>query len=123
MKRRKGSAAAESPSSSPIRPSIRGARPARRLSSSTGCMTKRVRNSARPTTTGLGGTPWAPIAVRSSGSTMTMRAKAVAITSSDGASARSPMSAVSCTRREVAPGAPAVPRSTLTLCAKAVPPP
>jgi hypothetical protein len=78
---------------------------------STGSMTKSVRNSASPISTEFGGMAGAPSALRSSASTMTMRVKAVAITSSDGARESSPISAVSCTSCAVLPAPPA-PRSS-----------
>ena len=119
MKWRNGSAASRSPSISLTRPSLIGSRPAVQAWSSTGCMTKKVRNSASPISTVLGGAPWVPSALRSSDSTTTMRVKAVTITSRLGASDSTVISAVSCTRREVAPAAPAAPRSMLTDCAAA----
>jgi len=54
----------------------------------TGCLTKKIRNSASPISTMLGGVPWVASALRSSRSTMTMRVKAVTITSRLGASDR-----------------------------------
>ena len=58
-------------------------------------MTKKVRNSASPISTGLGGVPCAPSALRSRDSTMTMRVNAVTITSRLGASDSTVTSAVS----------------------------
>ena len=121
MNRRKGCAAASSPANSEIRPSVIGTMPCVQEASNTGCMTKKVRNSASPIRIGLGGMPGAPMALRSSDSTITMRAKAVAITSREGASESSPIKAVSCTSRAVAPGWPVWPRSIETLWAKATP--
>ena len=48
-------------------------------------MTKKVRNSARPISTMLGGVLCVDSALRSNDSTMTMRVNAVIITSSQGA--------------------------------------
>ncbi len=121
MNLRNGSAAAASPSISDSRPSFIGTMPSTQAASSTGCITKKERNSASPISTGLGGTPCAPMAVRSSASTMTMRVKAVAITRIEGARLSSPISAVSWTRRAVAPGCPVAPRSSETDCAAAGP--
>ena len=121
MNRRKGWAAASSPANSEIRPSVIGTMPCVQEASKTGCMTKKVRNSASPISTGLGGMPGAPMALRSNDSTITMRAKAVAITSREGARESRPISAVNCTSRAVAPGCPVWPRSIETLCAKATP--
>ena len=106
MNRRKGCAAASSPANSEIRPSVIGTMPCVQDASKTGCMTKKVRNSASPISTGLGGMPGAPMALRSNDSTMIMRAKAVAITSREGARESRPISAVNCTSRAVAPGCP-----------------
>jgi len=44
-------------------------------------MMKKVRNSARPSNTWLGGEVWVPMAVRSSEKTMMMRVKQVIINS------------------------------------------
>ena len=107
MNFRNGSAARRSPSRSPTRPSLIGSRPLVQAWSSTGCMTKKVRNSASPISTVLGGVPWAPMALRSRDSTMTMRVKAVTITSRLGARDRTVKRAVSCTSRDVAPAVPA----------------
>ena len=57
MKWRNGSIASRSPSISPTRPSVSGSSPVVQASFSTGCMTKKVRNSARPISTMLGGVP------------------------------------------------------------------
>ena len=67
----------------------------------------------------FGGTPWVPRALRSSDMTMTMRVNAVTITSRLGASDSTVMSAVSWTRRDVAPALPAAPMSMETDCASA----
>ena len=95
--------ASRSPSSSPTRPSVSGSSPVVQASFSTGCMTKNVRNSASPISTMLGGVPCVASALRSSDSTMTMRVKAVTITSRLGASDSTVTSAVICTSRPVAP--------------------
>ena len=92
------------PSISPTCPAVIGASPVVQAWSSAGCMTKKVRNSARPISTMLGGVLWVASALRSSDSTMTMRVKAVTITSRLGASDSTVTSAVSCTIRPVAPG-------------------
>ena len=111
MKWRKGSAASFSPSICSTLPSDIGWMPWVQAASKVGCMTKRVRKSARPISTMLGGVPWAPSAPRSSESTMTMRVKAVTITSRLGASASTVNKAVICTSRAVAPASPAWPIS------------
>jgi len=95
MKCRNGSAAARSPSISPMLPASSGATPASHDWVSTGCITKKVRNKARPIRTVLGGVPCAPRAPRSRDSTMTIRVKAVTITSRLGASDSIVISAVS----------------------------
>ncbi len=82
-------------------------------------MTKKVRNIARPISTVLGGVPCAPMAERSSDSTITMRVNAVTITSRLGATDSTVISAVNCTSRPVAPACPAAPRSMATDCAHA----
>ena len=71
--------------------------------SSTGCITKKVRNRASPIRTVFGGVDCAPIADRSSDSTMTIRVKPVTMTSALGAIESTVMSAVSWTNRPVAP--------------------
>ena len=54
------------------------------MRSSTGDMTKKVRNSDSPTSTWLGGACTVPSACRSSDSTMTMRVNEVIISSTAG---------------------------------------
>ena len=88
-------------------PAASGSSPVVQAWSSTGCMTKNVRNSASPISTMLGGVLCVASALRSSDSTMTMRVKAVTITSRLGASDSTVTSAVICTRRLVAPAWPA----------------
>ncbi len=121
MKWRNGSAASRNPSRLPILPWLIGSNPAVQDCASTGCMTKNVRNSARPISTVLGGVLWVLRAVRSSDSTMTMRVKAVTITSRLGASESTVISAVIWTSRLVAPAAigppSGVPRFRLNDCA------
>ena len=117
MKWWNGAAARRMPSISPICPAVIGGSPVVQAWSSAGCMTKKVRNSASPISTMLGGVLWVPSALRSSDSTMTMRVKAVTITSRLGASDSTVTSAVSWTIRLVAPAWPAAPRSMLTDCA------
>ena len=116
-----GSAVSRRPSISPIKPWLIGCTPLVQAWSMAGCMTKNVRNSARPISTVFGGVPCAPIALRSSDSTMMMRVNAVPMTSRLGARDSSVTSAVNCTSRPVAPACPAAPRSMLTDCARASP--
>ena len=107
MNLRNGSLASRRPSISLTWPCVIGNSPVVQAWSSTGCITKKVRNSASPISTVLGGVPCVLSALLSSDSTMTMRVNAVTITSRLGASDSTVMSAVSCTSRLVAPACPA----------------
>ena len=63
-------------------------------------MTNRVKNSASPTMTWLGGADWVPRAWRSSESTMMMRVKLVIINSAAGKNVSEVMSNSVCTGSE-----------------------
>jgi hypothetical protein len=117
MNLRNGSAVSRSPSTSPTCPWVSGTMPVVHASFSTGCMTKKVRNSASPISTMFGGVPWVDSALRSSDSTMTIRVNAVTMTRRLGASDSTVTSAVICTSRPVAPASLPAPRSIFNDCA------
>ncbi len=70
------------------------------MRSTTGAITNSVRNSDSPTSTWLGGAWPAPIAWRSSASTITMRVKAVIISRMDGSMVTAVISSSSCSVNE-----------------------
>ena len=118
MKERNGATVRSIPVAWSTRSAIIGSSPSRHAVSNAGAMTKPVRNSARPTSTGFGGVCCRPIAVRRKDRTITMRVKDVTMTTSDGARLSTVMSR---TRRTIWPVAvgPAAPRLTLIDCAEA----
>ena len=119
MKERNGATVRSIPVAWSTRSAIIGSSPSRHAVSNAGAMTKPVRNSARPISTGFGGVCCRPIAVRRKESTITMRVKAVTITTRiDGARLSTVMSRTSRTIWPVAVG-PAAPRLTLIDCAEA----
>ena len=81
--------------SSVIEFSISGCTPPSQASSNTGCMTKKVMNSAMEVSTMLGGVWLSPSADRSIEKTITKRVKLVMMTSSPGASDSTVIAAMS----------------------------